>query len=140
MASIFSKIIDREIPADIVYEDEWVIAFLDINPLSAGHTLLIPKKAFTNIFDGDPEVFAHMAKVAMRLGQSIKSAMHADGVNLIMSNGEAAGQEVLHAHLHIIPRKTGDGVIPQLNHDTYADGESARVAAEIATALEASNA
>lgn len=138
MESIFTKIIKREVPANIVYEDELVIAFLDINPLSKGHTLLVPKKAFVNIFDGDPEVFAHMAKVAMQLGQGIKSAMDADGVNLIMSNGEAAGQEVFHAHVHIIPRKKGDGVIPQLTHTKYEEGESVDVATQIVAALEAS--
>lgn len=108
MDTIFSKIINREIPADIIYEDDLVLAFLDITPVNQGHTLVIPKKPFTNIFDGNPEVLAHMMKVAQKVGQALMQEKLADGINLVMNNGEAAGQEVFHAHLHVVPRITGD--------------------------------
>ncbi len=108
MDTIFSKIITREIPAHIVYEDELVLAFLDINPVNHGHTLIIPKQAFVNIFDGNPEILAHMMKIAQKIGQVLKQSGLAEGINLVMNNGEEASQEVWHAHLHVIPRLAGD--------------------------------
>lgn len=108
MDSIFTKIINRDIPAEIIYEDETVVAFLDIKPINYGHTLVVPKKPFENIFDGDAETLAHMMKVGQKIGQALVAAKLADGVNLIMNNGAAAKQEVWHAHLHVVPRKTND--------------------------------
>ncbi len=134
--TIFSKIIANEIPAEIIYEDELVLAFLDINPINKGHTLVIPKVAFENIFDADEEVFAHMAVVAKRLGNCLKDAVQADGINLIMNNGTAAGQEVFHAHLHIIPRFANDGAFPTPQHVTYEDNEVKALATQLRTAVE----
>lgn len=124
METIFSKIINREIPADIVYEDEQVLAFLDISPVNPGHTLVIPKKYFKNIFDGESEILGQMMKVAQKIGQAILELKLADGVNLIMNNGEAAGQEVWHAHLHVVPRKTGDGAYSKPKHAPCSMEES----------------
>ena len=135
MSTIFSKIIDREIPADIVFEDDLVLAFLDINPINKGHTLIIPKKAFENIFDGDEETFTHMTEAAMKLGNHIKKALNADGINLIMNNGEAAGQEVFHAHIHVIPRFKDDQVFTPANHTKYTGGEAAQIATQITAAI-----
>lgn len=134
--TIFKKIIDREIPADIVYEDELTLAFLDINPTNKGHTLVIPKTAFENIFDGDEETFGHMAKVAMRLGTTIKKALGADGINLIMNNGKDAGQEVFHAHIHVIPRFKNDETFQPPTHAEYVEGEASQIATQIIAALE----
>jgi histidine triad (HIT) family protein len=116
MDTIFSKIISREIPADIVYEDEVVLAFLDIMPINHGHTLVIPKQAFTNIFDGDPDTLAHMMKVGQKIGLALKDAGLATGVNLIMNNGETAGQEVWHSHLHVVPRLENDDSFSKPKH------------------------
>ncbi|MEM9336976.1 MAG: HIT family protein [Patescibacteria group bacterium] len=136
MSTIFQKIIDREIPADIVYEDEHTLAFLDINPTNKGHALVIPKQAFENVFDADIDLFAEMAATAVRVSRAIKSALNADGVNLIMNNGEHAGQEVFHAHIHVVPRFKNDDVFQPAKHTNYEDGESAQVATQIIAALE----
>jgi histidine triad (HIT) family protein len=116
METIFSKIIAREIPAHIVYEDEVVMAFLDISPINKGHTLVVPKEPFVNIFDGNSDILAHMMKIGQKIGQRLKETGLADGVNISMNNGEAAGQEVWHAHLHIIPRLDNDGAFSKPKH------------------------
>jgi histidine triad (HIT) family protein len=118
MDSIFTKIIRREIPAEIIYEDEHVLAFLDINPVNHGHTLVVPKKPFENIFDGTPDILGHMMKVGQKISVALRESKLADGVNIIMNNGKAAQQEVWHAHLHIIPRKENDNAYEHPKHVT----------------------
>ena len=112
------------------------MAFLDINPVHKGHALIVPKTPFENIFDGDPETFGYMAQVAMKLGKTIKAAVEADGINLIMNNGAAARQEVFHAHIHIVPRYSKDGSYQDPTHVEYAEGESQLIATQIMAALE----
>ena len=133
--TIFTKIINRELPAEIIYEDEFVIAFLDIAPIHKGHTLVVPKKQFVNIFDGDSESLAQMMRVGHKLGLAIKESLAADGINLSMNNGEAAGQEVPHAHLHIIPRFKGDNSFKKPLHEEYEEGEMGQVATKIKSVL-----
>ncbi len=116
MENIFEKIIAREVPADIIYEDDLVVAFLDIDPVNHGHTLVVPKKHFNNILDGDPEILAQMMKVAQKVAQAIVSELKADGINLIMNNNEAGGQEVWHAHIHVVPRLLGDNAYQHPSH------------------------
>lgn len=108
MSTIFSKIIAREVPAHIIYEDDIVLAFLDIRPVNDGHTLVIPKVPAINIFDVPPDTIAHMTKVGQKIALAQKASGLADGVNLVMNNEVAAGQEVFHIHLHVIPRKNDD--------------------------------
>ena len=119
--TIFQKIIKREIPATIVYEDDVVVAFLDNNPVHPGHTLVVPRQPVVNMFDADPEIIAHMARVAQKITQILKVVVAADGVNLHMNNGEAAGQEVFHAHMHVVPRYTNDGSYQKPNRNDYGD-------------------
>lgn len=133
--TIFAKIISREIPAHIVYEDDMVLAFLDINPTNHGHTLIIPKKHFINIFDGDNETLTHMMKVAKKVALALKKADLAEGVNLIMNNGPEAGQEVWHAHLHVVPRLNGDKVFHKPNHVTNPEAEFSTVQEKLIKAL-----
>lgn len=116
MSTIFSKIINREIPAEVIYEDDLTLVFLDIRPINPGHALVIPKQAFENIFDGDVETLGHMMQIAQRVGQAMVRAGLAEGINLIMNNGSAAGQEVWHAHIHVIPRFNMDNALPKPNH------------------------
>lgn len=123
MDTLFAKIIDREIPAEIVYEDEMVLAFLDIHPVNHGHTLIVPKKQFENVFDADPETLGHMMKVGQKIALALKTAGLADGVNLIMNNGAEASQEVWHAHLHVIPRKAGDQSLATPKHTALEEGD-----------------
>jgi histidine triad (HIT) family protein len=134
--TIFSKIVKHEIPAEIIYEDEQVLAFLDIRPVNKGHTVVIPKVAFENIFDADEDIFTHMTLIAKRLGSIIKATLAADGVNLVMNNGTAAGQEVWHAHIHIIPRFRGDGALPTPTHQSYEGNEASVLATQLRAAID----
>ncbi len=109
---VFCRIVKREAPAEVVYEDERAMAFMDINPATPGHTLLIPKAHFRNIFDLDEEIAAHLMKVAVKLAPVIREAMGADGLNILNANEPAAFQSVFHFHLHLIPRTYGDGIRP----------------------------
>ena len=135
MDTLFAKIVAREIPAHIVYEDELVLAFLDINPINHGHTLIVPKKQFINIFDGDSETLGHMMKVAQKIGKALISSELAQGVNIIMNNGEEASQEVWHAHLHVVPRTKDDHSFSTPKHVTVKDGELEKIKEQILNGL-----
>ena len=134
--SIFTRIINREIPADIVYEDTSVIAFLTIEPINPGHTLIVPKIPFTNIFDADESTMGHIMAIAKKISNAIVTTGLGDGVNLIMNNGTAAGQEVFHAHLHVVPRNEQDNSFAKPSRVSYANGESTIVANTIASSLD----
>ncbi len=107
---IFEKIIKREIPADIVYEDNNTIAFLDIRPNNPGHTLVVPKTHARNIFDIDDKTLDSLMHTVRRIAAPIRDAVNADGMNIIINNERAAGQIIFHIHLHLIPRFTDDGL------------------------------
>jgi histidine triad (HIT) family protein len=106
--TIFMKIIRREIPAEIVYEDDNTLAFLDIKPTTIGHTLVIPKKPFQNIFDVDEETLAAVMRTVRKISPAVQGAVGAHGVHINSNHGEAAGQIVNHLHIHIIPRHSRD--------------------------------
>jgi histidine triad (HIT) family protein len=127
MSTIFQKIIDREIPAEIVYEDDYILAILDIKPANHGHTLVIPKQAFTDALSGDAETLARMMVVGQKIALALTHTLACDGVNLIMNNGEAAGQEVMHAHLHVIPRFYDDGIFVPVHRKEYDETEAKRI-------------
>ncbi|MFM2339954.1 MAG: hypothetical protein RLZZ360_590 [Candidatus Parcubacteria bacterium] len=133
--SIFTRIISREIPAEIIYEDEYTIAFLTIGPVTKGHTLVVPKEAIVNILDGEVTVFGHMMATAQKVARAMIAAGFGEGVNLYMNNGEAAGQEVFHAHLHVIPRRAGDGAIKIPINLQYSEGEATMVSKQITNHL-----
>jgi histidine triad (HIT) family protein len=105
---IFCKIVAGEIPAQIVYEDEQTLAFMDIAPATRGHALVIPKVHATDLWEIDQEQFAAVARTAHRLAQTLKERLQPDGVNLINSCRPAAWQTVFHLHIHVIPRYSGD--------------------------------
>ncbi|MCS7063999.1 MAG: HIT family protein [Methylacidiphilales bacterium] len=110
MSSIFTRIIQREIPAAIVYEDDLVIAFLDIAPIHPGHTLVVPKQEVASLTDLPPDTGAHLFRIAQKIANAIRSSsLPCDGINLWLNDGAAAGQEIFHLHLHVIPRIAGDG-------------------------------
>jgi len=107
---IFCKIVNGEIPSYKVYEDENVLAFLDISQLTKGHTLLIPKKHNENLFDLPKETAEKLFSVVPKISNSLKSQLHIEDMNLVCNSGKKAGQEVFHLHLHLIPRYgKGDG-------------------------------
>ena len=136
--TIFTKIINRDIPATIVYEDNVVVAFLDNSPVHPGHTLVVPRTPFVNIFDADSETIAHMAAVAKRIANTLTTVLQADGVNLHMNNGEAAGQEVSHAHMHVVPRYTNDNSYQKPHRQSYDDTgvDATALGEKIAAALQ----
>ncbi|PKK96936.1 MAG: diadenosine tetraphosphate hydrolase [Tenericutes bacterium HGW-Tenericutes-3] len=108
MSSIFSKIIAKEIPAHFVYEDDLVVAFLDISQATKGHTLVVPKEEFRDIFSVPEDLAAHVFKVAVRISNALKVAFEPKGLNIISNNGETSGQTVFHFHLHLLPRYERD--------------------------------
>lgn len=101
---IFCKIINKEIPGSIIYEDPLCIAFLDLSQTTKGHTLVIPKQHFKNILDVDEEVSAHLFKVVTKLAKQFTSTFDAKGVNILSNANAIAYQSVMHFHIHIIPR------------------------------------
>ena len=101
---IFCKIIKNEIPAVKIYEDAETLAFLDINPDTRGHALVIPKNHHENIYSLPVETWCLMNITAQKIAIAIKNALSADGINIIMNNESAAHQIIFHAHIHIIPR------------------------------------
>jgi histidine triad (HIT) family protein len=101
--NIFAKILRGEIPAAKVYEDEHVLAFMDVMPQSDGHTLVIPKKPSRNLFDADPSVLSELVKATQYVANGVRKAFQPDGVRIAQFNEPAAGQTVFHLHFHIIP-------------------------------------
>jgi histidine triad (HIT) family protein len=107
---IFCKIVNKEIPSDIVYEDDDTMAFLDIRPVAKGHTLVIPKKHSQNILDTDDETLAKVMVTCKKVGKAMVEAVGATAFNTGSNNGKASGQEVFHLHFHLIPRFAKDGL------------------------------
>lgn len=105
---IFCKIVRGEIPARIVYENEKVIAFLDVNPISKGHLLIIPKKHFENIFDIEEDYLKGIITSAKELAKKLKKNLNADGINMLHASGKSAQQSVFHFHIHLVPRYNRD--------------------------------
>ncbi len=104
---VFCKIIKGEINSYKIYENEYVLAFLDATEDVDGHTLVVPKKHYQNIYDCPPDLLSEVIKVTKKISEHYKTLGY-DGVNLINNNGLVAGQSVFHLHFHIIPRKQGD--------------------------------
>jgi histidine triad (HIT) family protein len=107
---IFCRIVSGRLPSSIVYADDLVTAFMDIQPVNAGHVLVVPNRHATFLADLDDESAADMFRVARRLAAALRnSGLLCEGVNLFLADGEAAMQEVMHCHLHVFPRYRGDG-------------------------------
>ena len=107
---VFCDIIRGAAQSSTVYADDAVVAFMDIQPVNEGHVLVVPRAHAAQLSDLDEETGAHLFRVAMRLSEAIRrSGVRCEGVSLYLADGEAAGQEVLHVHLHLIPRFQGDG-------------------------------
>jgi histidine triad (HIT) family protein len=112
MATIFSQIVEGEVSARVVYEDETTMAFLDANPLAPGHTLVIPKEEHERLNDVPEDLATDLYGTLQRVIPAVEEAVDADASNVAFNNGEAAGQEVPHVHGHIIPRFENDGGNP----------------------------
>ncbi len=107
---IFCKIVNGEVPAYKVYEDEKTVAFLDIFPRAYAHTLVVPKKHFETIDEMDEEYLAALIKSVKNVAKLLKEKLNAEGYNIVSNNGRASGQEVMHVHIHILPRFENDNI------------------------------
>jgi histidine triad (HIT) family protein len=110
MDCIFCKIVNGEIPAVKVLDEERVLAFMDINPSSKGHMLVVPKNHAENIFEIPESDLAALIKAVKRSAKAVKEALHAEGITILQLNGTASDQIVPHLHIHIIPRWKNDGL------------------------------
>lgn len=131
---LFCKLIAREIPAQVVYEDDETLAFLDINPVNPGHTLIIPKEHSVDIFEIDEKNWAAVMKTARIVAHAIERVYDVSGINIGMNNRPGAGQVIPHAHVHVMPRFAGDP--HNLWKGTpYAEGEFAATGEKLRAAL-----
>jgi histidine triad (HIT) family protein len=110
--NIFAKILRGEFPCYKVYEDDHVLAFLDIMPRSPGHTLVIPKAPARNLLDVKPDDLAHVARAAQKIARAATTAFKADGITLQQFSEAAGGQVVFHLHVHVMPRHDGIALLP----------------------------
>lgn len=110
MDCIFCKIINGEIPSYKIYEDNDIFVILDINPVSTGHVLILPKKHFEMPETTDDEVLAKMIVISKKIGQKIKKILKSDGFNININNGKSAGQIIFHTHFHIVQRFENDNL------------------------------
>lgn len=131
---LFCKIVRKEIPANVLHENDRTLCFLDIKPVNPGHALVIPKKHFDDYASTSDEALREMAVMARRLGEAMLKSLGAAGFNLAVNNGHAAGQLVGHVHLHVIPRFEGDGHA-QWHGESYKEGEMQAVAEKLKTAI-----
>lgn len=106
---IFCKIAGGEIPSNTIYEDDNFRVILDLGPATKGHALILPKAHYADLFEIPEETLAGAANVAKKVAATMKKTLGCDGLNLVQNNGEAAGQTVMHFHLHVIPRYKDDG-------------------------------
>ncbi len=110
MDCIFCKIIRGEVPSSNVYEDEEVIAFMDLFPIHEGHVLVVPKQHYATLREAPLALAEKLMKVVVKLERSVwESGLHCEGTNILQNNGKAAGQDVHHVHFHIVPRDSEDG-------------------------------
>ncbi len=116
MNCIFCKILNGEIPSNKVFENDNFIAILDAFPANEGHTLVIPKKHYENIFEIDEDTLKEGYAIAKKIATSIKKALNVKDINILQNNGALAGQTVNHFHIHIIPRKENDKVVIKSEH------------------------
>ena len=134
MSTIFQKIIDGEIPCHRVYEDDHVLAFLDVAPLSKGHVLVIPKEAASSLHELSTESGAALGAALVTVAKAVVKATGATDYNILQNNGVDAHQAVFHVHFHIIPTFSGDdGLGIDWRPSELIDGET--LASEIASAL-----
>lgn len=131
---IFCKIIKKEIPSNIIYEDQNTLAFLDITPINKGHTLVIPKKHYENIYDVPEDILKEITSTTKKVAKAIKSSLNPAGINITQNNEKAAGQDIFHIHFHIIPRYQKDGY--QLwKGKKYEEGEAKEISSKIKNSL-----
>ena len=132
---VFCKIIDGKLPCYKIYEDDNMLAFLDIAPVHKGHCLIIPRQHRVDFPDLPDDLMGHFFTTTKRIAEAVKAAVNADAYNIGMNVGKEAGQIVMHAHLHVIPRYKGDGLKPW-GKGKNPEGEEKKVQEKILQKLE----
>lgn len=127
---IFCQIVSGEMNSHKVYEDEHVLAFLDIYPAAAGHVLVIPKKHYQNLEEIPNDELAYLMSVVKKIGAMMKNNLKASGYNICENNDPVAGQEIPHIHFHVVPRSKGDG-LTSWPKNGYESGEAELIAGKI---------
>ena len=131
---LFCKIVAGDIPSVKLYEDELVFVFLDIAPINPGHLLVIPKEHHVSASTIPEEIAGRMFHIGSRMGVALKRALDVDGFNLHLADGSCAGQVVMHAHLHVIPRSVDDGFHWNWRQTSYdSDSDRDEIATKIAS-------
>jgi len=133
--NIFQKIAAGEVPAHKVFENERVLAFLDINPLSEGHTLVIPKQRYERLEQMPTDLVGEIAQVVQRVARAVLAVVDAEDYNVLQNNGSASGQVVKHVHFHIIPRQAEDGLGYRWNAVELAEDDAERLREAIGRAV-----
>lgn len=128
---LFCAIVAGDVPAHRVHEDDRTVAFMDINPTSRGHVLVVPRAHAADLLDIGAEDLAACMRTAQRVAGRQRAVLGADGVNLLQSTGRAASQVIFHFHVHVIPRYAGDGMLNPLERGPGDPEEIAAVAAEL---------
>ncbi len=131
MSTIFTKIINREIPAEILYETDNVISIIDVMPIHYGHALVIPKKEYKNFLEVPESMLGELMTVTQKVAKSLVKTFNLEGFNFFANNGEVAGQSVFHFHIHITPRYANDNISFNLNLKKYSAGQMKEVADKI---------
>lgn len=132
---VFCKIESVEIPASVVYEDDATLAFLDTGPLAEGHLLVIPRTHYARFIDMPSELCSKVVSVLPTLGRALIEVTGAEGYNVLLNDGSVAGQVVLHAHFHLIPRFKGDGLGYRWITKEYPEGRANEIAADYQQAI-----
>lgn len=136
-ACVFCAIVAGDAPASTVYDDDAVMAFMDVAPVTDGHVLIVPKRHIPFLEDLDDELGSHIYRVAHRVALALRrSSLRCDGVNLFLADGAAAFQEVFHTHLHVFPRYPGDGFRIQADWRTRDRSELDATAAAVKGGLD----
>jgi histidine triad (HIT) family protein len=132
---VFCKIVSGELPAAIVYENQSILAFLDVNPLAEGHLLVIPREHYGQVTEMPPAQSAELLSPVPMLGRALVEITGAGGFNILINQGQVAGQVVPHVHCHLIPRKADDGLGYRWNAGEYAKDRAMQLAATFQQAL-----
>ncbi len=134
MSCLFCKIIAGEIPCHKIFENDDILAFLDISPVSSGHALVVPKKHFANFEEIDEASLSNLIRAVKKIGFAIKSGLGCSGYNVSINNDPVAGQVIPHLHFHLIPRIEGDGLTLWLQ-GKYQEGEAEEVVKKLKNVL-----
>jgi len=132
---LFCKMAAGQIPVTKIYEDDVILAFLDIGPVSDGHTLVIPKQHFERLHDCPSELLGQISSRLAKIAKAVSVAMDFEGYNVLCNNGKAAGQLIDHLHFHIIGRNIGDGIFNRWPSYKYQEGKIEEIAAKIRASL-----